>query len=131
MDRGSELGSHDTCLPLLIVDTPPSTIDFLWSAVNFTVVFLSCGFVALPSEPVTALDAHWPGTDNCWLLTVEAYDCFIVSAPTWPIPVQPWCPAVGTTGWGVKVLGTYSSTLAVEFDLMILTTLVTCDTHPQ
>ena len=121
-----------TTLPasfLLPVNTPTSTIDFLWSAVNFTVVFLSCGFVALPSEPVTALDAHWPGTDNCWLLTVEVCDCFIVSVPTWPIPVQPWRPAVGTTGAGVKVLGTYTSTLAVEFDLMVLTTLVAVTTH--
>ena len=116
-------------LLLLTVDTPPSTIDFRWSAVNFTVVFLSCCFVALPSEPVTALDAHWPGTDNCWLLMVEVCDCFVVSVPTWPIPVQPWCPAVGTTGAGVKVLGTYTSTLAVEFDLVVLTTLVPVATH--
>ena len=65
-----------------------STINSPWSAVNFTVVFLSCGFIALPSEPVTALDAHWPGTDNCWLLTVEAYDCFIVSAPTSAMAIQ-------------------------------------------
>ena len=117
-------------LLLLTVDTPPSTIDFLWSAVNFTVVFLSCGFISPPSEPVAALDAHWPGTDNSWLFTAEIPDGFIVSLSTWPIPVQPWCPAVGTTGAGVKVPGTYTSTLAVKFDLMISTALVTVEAQP-
>ena len=116
--------------PLLPVNIPPSTIDSLWSAVNFTVVFLPSGFISPPSEPVAALDAHWPVTDNSWLFMAEIPNCFIVSLSTWSIPVQPWCPAVGTTGWGVKVPGTYTSTLAVKFDPMISTALVTVEAQP-